>query len=240
MRLTVYLHQSKFGQSLLEYSLAAGLIALVCVGALSMLGGDVNKGFHSILPPPGSGTMFKDGASSDSDKSTKLSDQGTSGNQNSNSSSSKVLEQYQSIVQTAGSLGDEKVLFGYSDQLVAHASKLQDENPALFNRIVQLGIVGKKMGKLMTAYQQSPSRANNTILGNSTLDYDKVWMLVQQSAEYQHLSEADKALIHQLSMASMNLAGDVLGKNGQVVNPGGMVDGHSNQIITCGQNETCN
>jgi hypothetical protein len=125
-----------------------------------------------------------------------------------------MLEQYQSIVQTSGSLGNEKMIFAYSDQLVNYASKFAETNPDLYNKIIQLGIAGKQMGQSITTYQLDSSQTNNDSLGDVSGVYDTAWAAVQNSPEYLSLSPADKIQIRSLVGSSMYLADYVLEPQG--------------------------
>jgi hypothetical protein len=238
----------RYGQGLLEYSLGLALVAIVCVGGLQMLGGGINKGFNDILPASWQSPVLKKDVSTVSTNTTPLTNNTLTNNttlQTSqitgfSESSNPVLQQYQSIVQTAGSLGDEKAIFSYSDQMVSIAAKYEQTDPALFNEIVQLGIQGKQMAIAMNAWQLDP---NNMTTGQSYADLatNYGWMgnnLVYTSV-FNRLSPQDQAQVSSLFGTSNQLAKDVLDTNGGMINASMTVDQNSNQIVTCGQNMQC-
>jgi hypothetical protein len=154
--------------------------------------------------------------------------------------SNDLLRQYSEIVLTAGSLGDEKVLYSNSTKLVEYAEKLQETEPELFNRIVKLGLVGKQMGQLMTKFQTNPDGLNDMNLQNSSVDYDYAWADVHKSPEYARLSQEDQAYVWQLANGSVGLADQVIAAKGAIINADKTVDQNSDEIIVCGINEKCN
>lgn len=233
----------KSGQSLSEYSFAMALIAISCIGGLTLLGNNLNRGFGGMLPAHNMADVSAQPNKPQAAPDDSL-DLNNAGNTevlklNNPKISQDLLREYSEIVLTAGSLGDEKVLYFNSTKLVEFAQKFAETEPEFFNRIVKLGLVGKKMGKQMTQYQTQPDSLNSLYLQDISVDYDKAWEVVHTSPEYARLSIVDKDLVKRLVDGSINLADVVLTQQGAVVNADIEVDQNSDEIIVCGQLEKC-
>lgn len=238
------MHFRQNGQSLSEYSFVMALVAVSCIGGLTILGNNLSISFSSMLPTPRAVTASIPQSGTGTVSGTALNLQNGSDNSgtiklNGSKVSKELLREYSEIVLTAGSLGDEKVLYYNSTKLVEFAQKFAETEPEFFNHIVKLGLVGKKMGQSMTKYQTQPDSLNNTYLKDVSVDYDRAWEQVHTSPEYARLSIVDKDLVRRLVDGSINLADVVLTQQGAVVNAGTEVDKNSDEIIVCGQFEKC-
>lgn len=232
------------GQSLTEYSIVIALIAVSCIGGLTILGNTISRDFNAMLPSPQDRAVATSSSRAGGMQGGSLDiqnggDDSVAIKLNGSKVTNDLMRQYSEIVLTAGSLGDEKVLYGNSTKLVEYAKKLQDTEPELFNRIVKLGLVGKQMGQVMTKFQTNPDGLNDMNLQTSSGDYDFAWADVHKSPEYARLSREDQAFVWQLANESVGLADQVLAAKGAIINADKTVDENSDEIIVCGINKEC-
>jgi hypothetical protein len=269
------------GQSVTEYGIVMALVAVVGILGVKLLGQALNLKFTAMVPGPAqvsfhpgttAGSNNQDGSTQSAGLENNSDGSSTNTDQVDHNTSDSTLGSNVSDspgpVLVAGSLGSEEQLQAYSEQLIQFASKFKQEEPDLYNLLVQLGQHGKTMGQQLTKYEKEPSsNMGNAIMAlsappgsaqtsstynqlsavgqatvSSLMAYSETWKKIQTSSEYNQLSPEDQATIIQLAQSSLQVTkGVMFPKNaGQGGGSGTQtVINNSNQIKHCGSKMQC-
>ncbi len=256
------------GNTLTEYSIALGLVALIAVFGLKVLGPAIQsnvteasqaKGTISILSvSPGGVNASK--AISGVGGSASIPPPKTS--MAYNSATPVQVAGSSSVIQVSGSNGSSGKVYANSQKIFQIAQKYKDTDPATYNLIMKLGQQGQTVGTSMMGMANSQFGQSNAInefsggtrvaqasqaaedasknFNSQSNNYRDVWGFeVKTSPEYAAMSPEDQQTIYNLAEESVAAMQNYTPTETDASNLASTVHDNGKKTEACGANGHC-
>jgi len=247
------MNRRKPGQSIMEYALIMGIVAVVCIPGLMMLKDSINGSISGMLAPSAAqsskSNVAKQIAIQTGMPAMQASTTAFAASVNAQDSSVPIGSSQNANIQVSGANGDMQTVYANSATMLELAAQFEQSNPKVSNALIELGQLGQKMALSMANGNKD---ATEKIWDQFT---DLYGTFYEDSQGYGKLSAADQALVSNLTNQSVKLTADFIdigygsytGLNDSRLSPATdkkdaakQVNSNSVQTEQCGENLKCN
>lgn len=260
---------SLFGQSIIEYSVIAGLLGLLCVPALALLAQSLNFSVTGMVTPApiASKATEKGSINPEEEVFDQTLLESVTGKKPLDIHTVTINpDNLINAIQVSGALGDEDNVLASAALLNEFGNALESSDPELSNKVIELGRLGKEIAEAIRkcegCAEGSPSKwysGEQVELDEKINEFMNFWNdEVVKSSNYNALSDQDKLILSVLTYQTKTIGTnqtqidyrargtrglditEVVAKLQSGKTDADQVDENSDITIECGKNGNCN
>lgn len=245
--------RKQLGQSIIEYALIMGIVAIVCIPGLLMLKDSLNGSISGMLSSSTTQSfkpnVVKQTVVQPDTSLIQVPTTAFAASVKGQDASLQAGNSQNANIQVSGANGDMQTVYANSATMLELAAQFEQSNPKVSNALIELGQLGQKMALSMASgNKQGTGKLWDQFTGLYGTFYE-------DSQGYGKLSAADQALVSNLTNQSVKLTADFIdigygsytGLNDSRSSPSSdttdaanQVNSNSEQTEQCGENLKCN